>query len=159
MSKPFHSGRFLRGPLFDRLVDREPSRMVLGASPKTLDREELKASVRNELNNILNSRCSFPEKAKGAADKSIINYGLPDFSAFDPTSQKSRDGLIAMVAQIIKKWEPRLTNIKVSVDENALEDREFAPFRLNLIVQATLLEEVQKEPVTFHLALNDTDKK
>src|SRR6266852_2309925 len=83
----------VRMPLFDRLVDRDP-RLAREERPlRTLDRGGLYESVRRELERLLNTRCPFPAHQLGGHERSVIDYGIPDFAGFSARSFADREQL------------------------------------------------------------------
>lgn len=149
---------FLRGCLFDRLVDQDPHETARGQTPKTLSHEELRASVQQEIHNLLNNRTNFPEEECPDPDSRIFHFGLPDFSKFYPGSAVSKNELCHEIQRAIQRFEPRLSKVRVSLDEKDQKESNEDPeqdsdFTLSLIIQAELLEESVSEPVTFQMVL------
>jgi type VI secretion system protein ImpF len=76
-------------------------------------------SVRRDLQNLLNTRwrCeSWPPDLK-QLQTSLINYGIPDFTGTRFTSPGSRRELAATIEDAIARFEPRLADARVSVEE------------------------------------------
>src|SRR4029077_11608679 len=77
--------------LFDRLVDTEPESQKEVRPLRILDKAGLKESVRRELGRLLNTRCPIP--LAPLAERTVINYGIPDFSSLSPHSMDDRNRL------------------------------------------------------------------
>lgn len=99
----------------DRLIDKEPSSKVEGAMTRSQSVRMLKASLRRDLEWLLNTRRnpdprveSYPETAK-----SVHYYGLPDFTTMSFSNLKDRARLLRMLEQTIRHFEPRLASVKV----------------------------------------------
>lgn len=142
---------YLRGSLFDCLVDLEPHNTYTARSIKTLTREELKASIHRELTWLLNTTCAFSYEEMESMDRHTLSYGIQDFSCFFPDSSENRIRLGNMIREVIDAFEPRLDKVEVEVKEmNSQKDH----FSLSLIIQAVLKTDTAKEPITFIMAID-----
>src|SRR5579864_6435199 len=102
-----------RALLFDRLVDLEPQTQKEIRPLRVLDKKGLKDSVRRELGRLLNTRRPIP-LAPHLEERTVINYGIPDFSSLSPHSDNDRKRLEFWMQEAIKNFEPRLVNVKVT---------------------------------------------
>jgi type VI secretion system protein ImpF len=102
--------------VLDRLLDERPG---IGDMARTRadSLRELRAAVRRDLEALLNTRRSaepnpeeFPELAG-----SILYYGSPDFSSMCRDSPDVLARLARGLEQVIVRYEPRLTGVKVTV--------------------------------------------
>ena len=140
--KPVEGGRAL---LFERLTDADPRSPMEEARPfRVHERQELKESVRRELARLLNTRCPVPSHLLGARERSVLDYGVPDFSSLSATSGDDQNRLTSMVAQTVAAFEPRLRGVRVIVEGVRPEDR-----ALLLRVEAALAVGTHAEPVSF----------
>jgi type VI secretion system protein ImpF len=144
--KPIAGARAL---LFDRLVD-VPDWNQQEEPPRILNREQLKASVRRELARLLNTRCSIPLHRLGEEERSVVNYGIPDFSSLSPHNADDRVLIGSIVSQTIAAFEPRLRHVRVDVGPAAA-----AESALWLNINAELVVGVFSEPVSFPVILNN----
>lgn len=113
--------------------------------------EELKDSVAKDLEALLNTRKVIPPeilKAYPACSKSIVAYGLPDFAGLALASTDDRAFICRALAETISIHEPRLQNVKAS-----LEMQESAVNRLNFAISAILVVHPAHEPVSFDAVL------
>lgn len=143
--KPIEGARAL---LFDRLVshtDQDGSDQHL----RILNSNQLKASVRRELDRLLNTRCSIPLHQISEEERSVINYGIPDFSSLSPHNADDHALIATIVAQTISAFEPRLRQVRVEV--GPVFSAESA---LWLNISAQLVIGLYSEPVSFPLTLN-----
>lgn len=139
----------VRAPLFDRLTanpaseDRRDLRM--------LDRAGLHASIRRELDRLLNTRTPLAADALGRRPRGTLDYGLPDLSLFWPFDADSEARLTVLVADTVAAFEPRLLRPRVEVGRVAGDRRK---------LRVTVLGEVELdgmvEPVTFPILLSDS---
>ena len=141
--KPVEGGRAL---LFERLVDSEPRSREEEAQPlRVHDREELKESVRRELARLLNTRSSVPSHLLlGAQERTVLDYGIPDFSSLSAQSGDDQNRLARIIAQAITAFEPRLRDVQVLVERVRANDR-----ALLLRINAVLAVGLFAEPVSF----------
>jgi type VI secretion system protein ImpF len=143
--KPIAGARAL---LFDRLVD--VSDQHEGEQPlRILNSKQLKASVRRELERLLNTRCSIPLHQISEEERSVVNYGIPDFSSLSPHNADDHALIAAIVGQTITAFEPRLRQVRVEV--GPVFSAESA---LWLNINAELAIGMYSEPVSFPMTLN-----
>jgi type VI secretion system protein ImpF len=135
--------------IIDRLIDLDPK--VSTEAPKSRSRslQELKISVRRDLEWLLNTRHKSGKIAENLehVEKSIATYGLPDFTGTSSKSFEDRKMLIRNVETALRNFEPRFINLKVTLEE-AVADR-----GVRFRIQATLRVEPTPEPVVFDTVL------
>ncbi len=136
--------------LFDRLFDVP----VSGATSATVSRmsvEDLKDSVARDLEALLNTRTVIPEgilKRFPECSRSIVTYGLNDFAGRSLSSTDDRAYICLCLEKAIARHEPRLRNVKAS-----LEVREDSINRLNFAITALMVVSTSQEPVNFDAVL------
>jgi len=136
--------------LFDRLMGVP----VHGASSGVVSRmsiEDLKDSVARDLEALLNTRTVIPEELLAEfpeCGRSIITYGLNDFAGRCLSSSDDRAYICACLERGIARHEPRLHNVKAS-----LELRDDSINRLNFAITALLVVSSSQEPVNFDAVL------
>lgn len=145
--KPIAGARAL---LFDRLVDVSPDGEGHEDHLRILNAKQLKASVRREVGRLLNTRCSLPLHGFGEEERSVVNYGIPDFSSLSPHNADDRALIASVVGQTIAAFEPRLRHVRVDVGPAS-----GAESALWLIIGAELVIGVFAEPVSFPVILNN----
>ena len=114
-----------------------------------LNSRQLKASVRRELERLLNTRCSLPLHRLGEEERSVVNYGIPDFSSLSPHNADDHALIASIVGQTITAFEPRLRQVCVEVKPGPRGD---ASLQLN--ISAELVIGTFNEPVSFPVTLN-----
>jgi type VI secretion system lysozyme-like protein len=106
-----------RAPLFDRLAGREA--VQYGDPPlplRILDRAGFMESLQRELRRVLNTRRpEFKSTALGGTEPTVIEYGLPDYSAMYTQNTEDKKKLANLVQSTIERFEPRLRDPKVEV--------------------------------------------
>ena len=134
--------------LFDRL-DNRALLPAESARLKVLDRPGLRESVRRELSRLLNTRCPIPTHMVGQEERSVVNYGIPDFSSLSPSNTDDQKRLADIINSTITAFEPRLRQIKVSVERFMENERS-----LYVKIDAMLIVQSITEPVTFQVYLH-----
>ena len=116
-----------------------------------LSLDELKDSVARDLEALLNTRKIISEnylKRYPECAKSIISYGLTDIASLSLASTDDRAFICRSLEQAIDRHEPRLKNVRASIDiENT------AINRLNFAISALLVVNPVSEPVSFDAVL------
>ena len=136
--------------LFDRLMDM-PVSGATSAIQQRMSIEELKDSVARDLEALLNTRTVIPEgflKRYPECARSIVTYGLNDFAGRSLSSTDDRAFICMCLEKAIARHEPRLRNVKAS-----LEVREDSTNRLNFAITALMVVSTSQEPVNFDAVL------
>lgn len=135
---------FSPAPLLDRLVARpDPAGGPLEQGARALDPAATLASVRREVDDLLNTRQSFAIAAADELGPSTLTYGLPDLGYFSLKADAVREELAARIAATIEAFEPRLSEVRVSLGTTD------EPMRVPLTVDGMLATGAQPEPVSF----------
>ena len=138
-------------PLLDRLMEANlsgPEAQALSARD-ALDR--LRTAVLRDVQALLNARRRrrpLPEHLTELAS-SLLSYGLPDPASGAYLVPEVRAALAAEVEAVIRRFEPRLDQVTVSLvsDDAALSGT------LRLKIEAVLRAEPVPEPVSFETLL------
>jgi type VI secretion system protein ImpF len=144
----------IRLPLLDRLLDSDP------AAPRdpqiTLPYliEMLRQAVRRDLEALLNARRRRVPLPQGLTElpASPLGYGIPDPTAGSFTEEEKREALAAEVEAAIRRFEPRLSNIRVILAK-ASRGGEQLDRTLKLRVEAILRSDPVPEQITFETQL------
>jgi len=133
--------------LLDRLKNSD------GAAGRTTAAQtlrELKQSVLNDLENLLNTRwrCRSWPPSLAELDRSLVNYGIPDFSSGN-LSGAAKEEFRKILEKTIRHFEPRFANVTVE----ALPAKDGNDRILRFGISAVLLAEPAPEPVKFETAL------
>ena len=134
-----------RTPLFERLIDEQPHEPGEPNPYRVHGREELRESVRKEVATLLNTRCPAREDRNG----SVIDYGVPDFSWMSAASGNDRQQLADTIARKVAAFEPRLRQIRVTLERDACDPRAVIG-----TLEGVLLVESIREPVSFPLLIH-----
>ena len=142
--------------ILDRLIDQEH-----GGAPSSLvepsrDLALIKASVKRDLEWLLNSKQPLfdPPADLRHIRRSLLTFGLPDFTSASLSSTKDQDVLRRTIEETVRRFEPRLANVTVRLEAGREFDRSLR-FRIDGMLQVDPVP----EPVTFDsvLQLNTRD--
>lgn len=140
-----------RAPLFMRLADPDPLEESESCPLRVLDREAQLKCIRRNVASILSTRRR-PRFDEGR-QLTVLSYGIPDFSARNAVKEADRQQLAALVAQAIETFETRLRNVRVSFEPNKAN-----PARLDGMMDAELVTESLREPVSFPINLTGEEE-
>ena len=136
----------LQASILDRLIDLEPGLSREPVQYRFLSLGQAKASVVRDLENLLNTKRSImvPPAEYREVNSSLFVYGLQDFTSQNPKSPMVRQQLRQQIERTISRFEPRLKNVKVTLETSAQNERNLR-FRIN----ALLVVDPVAEPITF----------
>ncbi|SHH10119.1 type VI secretion system baseplate subunit TssE [Massilia sp. CF038] len=143
-----------RVPLFERFHARGGDASVLAWHGARQDGTEvnlspLECSIEQELTRLLNTRCACPLAVLATRERSVIDYGLPDYSALCSGSSADRARLVSLVRDTIVAFEPRLRQVEVEIA--LLPNCRHA---LQVGIRGAVLVNGRLEPVRFNLSAN-----
>src|SRR5437016_3963633 len=111
-----HLDYIARAPLLDRLTDLDTRTSREPRPLRTLSYQELLASVRREVEDILNSRCPFAAAELADRPRTVLEYGAPDFSELSPMAVEDQKRICRELAAVIETFEPRLRDVYLMAD-------------------------------------------
>jgi len=131
----------------DRLFEDTPIRPTL---------RDLKAYVARDLEAMLNTRREAlePLSEKLEVSRSLLTYGLPDFSAWTMMNATDRERIRYAMEEAIIRFEPRLKRVSVTLDEPRQVDPALR-FRVDAVLQVDAIH----EPVMFDAMLEFSTRK
>lgn len=149
------SGGRIRLPLLDRLLDADPAAPVDPPVTVPYAVEMLRQAVRRDLETLLNARRRRVPLPAGlsALPTSPMGYGIPDPTAGSFTEDERREALAAEVEAAVRRFEPRLTNVRVSLAKAPKDKGELIDRTLRLRVEAVLRSDPLPEQITFETHL------
>jgi type VI secretion system protein ImpF len=139
--------RALLVSVLDRLLDDDPGNSRDQPRSQNADLRGLKQSVRRDLENLLNTRwrCKSWPPELHELETSLVDYGIPDFTGINMSLPSERENLRSVMERVIRRFEPRLKNVSVAIQQNTDDFDRTLHFRIN----AQLRTEPAPEPVTF----------
>jgi type VI secretion system protein ImpF len=107
--------------VLDRLIDEDRNLVTDPPITRAESVRRLRASVRRDLEWLLNTRRTpFPAgKDMTHLYHSLYNYGLPDFSTVSLGSFADRTRLLRSIEEAVAIFEPRLSDPKVNLVDSA----------------------------------------
>jgi len=139
----------LNTSVMDRLVGADAS---AGAPTRPQRLDDLKRAAKRDLEMLLNSRCRCipPPSDLTHLQVSVVNYGIPDFTGADLSTEAQRRAFVRQIEETIRRFEPRFTHVAVHKLDNAdPEDR-----TLRLRIEAKLHAEPAPEPLVFNSVMD-----
>ncbi len=143
--------RSVQQSLLDRLIDLDPRSSVEAPLSWAESVRRLKASLRHDLEWLLNTRRIPLEPPESYAEvpRSLFHYGFPDITSMGRDSRDTRVRLMRQVEETIATFEPRLANVKVSLAETDDNGRR----QLRFLIEGLLRMEPNPEQVVFDTVL------
>ncbi|RPE75872.1 type VI secretion system baseplate subunit TssE [Vulcaniibacterium tengchongense] len=138
--------------LLEKLFDDEPRAAAPSAVFKSVSLEQYKESVARDLEGLLNSRAAFSEEALKQypnCQKSLMTYGLRDFSTMSLANAYDRAAICRSLEQAIARHEPRLHNVRVALESGARG----SVGGLHFAIHALLDVQPAREPISFDALL------
>lgn len=145
--------RTVQPSILDRLTDEEPR---VSSDPRITYAESLrrfKYSVQRDLEWLLNTRRTPMLAGEDYSElrASLYHYGVPDITALSADAIESRVELRRQLEEALTTFEPRLTNVEISIVEQEGEARRR---ELRFVVEATLRLDPTPEQVMFDTVLH-----
>lgn len=155
-ASPSRPGPFqrLRPSLLDRLIDDQPDSQSEAPVGEAQLIRELRQSVRRDLEQLLNTRTrptSWSEQLQ-ELDDSLVNYGIPDFTAADLNAAEHPEIIVEAIEKAIRTFEPRLKEVRVRLTGESRSTDRTLRFRIDAVLQVDPLA----DPVRFDSVLEPT---
>jgi type VI secretion system protein ImpF len=149
-------GLRIRPPLLDRLLDADPDAPERPPASTSDAIEQLRAAVRRDVERLLNARRRRLPTAPGLTELAVspLGYGVPDPTAGSFTDESRRQSMADEIAAAIRRFEPRLASVSVSLaklSRDALLDR-----TLRIRIEAVLRSDPVPEHISFETLLRPT---
>jgi type VI secretion system protein ImpF len=132
--------------IIDRLIEpREGESSDLSLRGQSV--RELEEAVRRDLQDLLNTRQTASEYVPENSElsRSLLTFGLPELSTYNPTVPDHRKQLQEIIEQAIRRFEPRLMNVRVtSISADSATGR-----GLRMSIEALLRVSPAPLPITF----------
>src|SRR5271165_1005705 len=105
--------------VMDRLIDHEPDVRIENPPSRAQSLRMLKTAVLRDLEWLLNTRriVEPPDEGFKEVNKSTYVYGLPDLSTLTMETMVDRNRLVRQVMAAVNLFEPRLSNVRLSLVE------------------------------------------
>ncbi|MGA2723886.1 MAG: type VI secretion system baseplate subunit TssE [Bryobacteraceae bacterium] len=136
--------------LLDRLTDHAPNSPAEHPLSRLQALRVLKASLWYDLSALLNTKRREEEVPEQFTEvnRSLLTYGLPDFSSYGLKSEADQHRLRRAIEAAIRRFEPRLEKVTVTLEAPQETDP-----ALRFRVDALLRVEPAPEPISFETVL------
>jgi type VI secretion system protein ImpF len=137
--------------VLDRLIDTNPDASSDPPANRSQSVRQLKASLRRDLEWLLNSRRN-PEEVPETYEelfRSLYNYGFPDVTSMGLNSPRDKQRLLRLIEQAIEIFEPRLTQVHVG----AIDNTGSGPRILRFQIEGMLKMDPAPEQILFDTVL------
>jgi len=143
--------QYVQTSILDRLIDLNPEVSNEPVQDNMFNIGQIKASVRGNLENLLNARrmIGADELSDQDLNASLLSYGLRDFTSCNPESQSVRQKLRHDIEKMVSQFEPRLKNVSVRVGYPGKTDR-----LIKFSIAGILVVKPLSEPVNFDTYLD-----
>ena len=144
----------VRQSLLDQLIDLEPRNSLETPVSRAQSIRLLKASLRRDLEWLLNTRRISDVAAESFLElnQSLYHYGLPDFAALSITSPRDRNYLLRTLEEAVAGFEPRLKSVKVRLVDAPTQGSRALRFQIEGLLQM----DPAPEPISFDTVLQLT---
>ena len=142
----------VRASILDRLLDDEP-----GAGPerppfRVQTRGKFARSLIRDLTWLLNTRCTERFDVGDVGPRSVLDFGVDDYTHLAPASFYDQRQVSRYLREALAAFEPRLKVRRLDLDR--VEGKHTL---CNVYVEAILLAEGIREPVSFRAVFDTTD--
>lgn len=155
MARP-EKNKHLRPSILDRLIDLDPRSQVEAEANRHQQLRDLRASVKRDLENLLNTRYRIisPPEELTELEISILNYGMPDLATINVTDLDKRRVFTRNLENLLKQYEPRFKTVNVSY----LDNSDSADRTLHFRIDATIYADPSPEVVVFDSVLEPVSR-
>jgi type VI secretion system protein ImpF len=145
----------IRLPLLDRLLDADPDAPADPPLSQGMAIEVLRAAVRRDIEALLNARRRRLTPPAGYVELPLspVGYGVPDPTAGSFTEEQRRIAVAREVEATIRRFEPRLTQVRVQLRNS---EREAIDRVLRLRIEAVLRTDPVPEQISFETVVRPT---
>ena len=141
----------------DKLVDNEPDKQTERVQSQHQIFSQIKAGIRRDLENLLNAKIdwtSLPDNCSQLS-KSLVNYGLPDFTSTNLAGSQSREDFIEVIETTIANFESRFEKVEVEL----LDETEEVQRHLRFTIRAMLKGDSSSEIISFNSRVEPVNRK
>jgi type VI secretion system protein ImpF len=113
--------------------------------------ERMKIALRRDLEWLLNTRRTMllPPEGTEELEESVYTFGLPDLTSMSKDDPETQYRLLRFVEEAIARFEPRLSNVRVSLMRDAIAERR----ELHFLIEGMLRRDPTPEQVAFDTVL------
>lgn len=139
-----------KATIIDRLTDFDPKSKTEITPFRTFGREEMRESIRMNIEWILYTRSSLSSELFDE-DLSVIDYGVPDFGSYFTINEADQKSLVDKLEKIISVFESRIKNVKIKMRQ---KDGDKPEKVFNIVIDAEMIINNVREPISFVTVMN-----
>lgn len=153
MSLSTYADQPLSSSVLDRLLEAPEGDG--GPRSRGASLRDLKVAIRRDLEVLLNARqrCRSWPADYVELESSLVNFGIPDFTAGAFESQTRVEALRREIEEAIRRFEPRFESVSVEITEKQEYDRTF-----RIRVSAMMYADPAPEPITLDSVLESATR-
>ena len=142
-----------RASLLDRLIDLEPEAQQELHPLRALPIKAWRLAFLRDLEWLLNTYCPIVAAELEQRERTVIDYGLTDFSTFFTRSREDHQKLVKILRNTLAIYEPRLKEVSIVIapSENDHLSHSELQVGLDARLDATLLMDDVEEPISFKI--------
>ncbi len=156
---PLSKQEGLMPSVLDRLLDPDSAGT---AWRRGYGLQQMMQAVQRDLEELLNTRQSHQGVPEDLVElnNSIFAYGLPELTSLNATNSAEREAIGLILEQVVMRFEPRLTNVRATLEHDADSKDRNLRFRIDARLSVDPCPEVAFETVlelmTGHYAVKPT---
>ncbi|MET1254943.1 type VI secretion system baseplate subunit TssE [Aliikangiella maris] len=143
--------------IIDKLIDHEPDKKAERKKSQYEVFLQIKSGIRRDLENLLNAKVDWnilPENCFHL-EKSLVNYGLPDFTSINLAAKEYREQFIRIIESAIGRFETRFARVEVILSE----DPDDVDRNLHFTIRAVLKGDMSSEVISFNTRVEPINRK
>jgi type VI secretion system protein ImpF len=146
--------RTVQASLLDRLTDLEPAVSTDPSVSRATSARIFRGTVQRDIEMLLNTRRTTIPAPEDCPEvhRSVHEFGLQDITSVSAGTDSGRDEILSAMQDAIERFEPRLSDARVSLIENDVKPTP----SLRFVLEATLLMDPDPERVVFDTVLEVT---
>ncbi len=148
MARENQPAPFARASLLDRLVDENPKSLREPRPYRAQNPQQMRESLRRDLEWLLNTRCPRPERELVWTDRGTLDYGVPDFGTFFTANPEDWRRIAEIVEKTVRAYESRLQRVRVKT----LPSKDTK--EVSIVLTGVLKMDGMEEPVSFPVRIS-----
>lgn len=149
-SNEYDPNRRFSASLLDRLIDDNPHGPAEKPPLRVFNRGQFARKLIRDIGWLLNTRITERfDVGEEAGPRTVLDYGIDDWSHLSPANYEHRDLLAANVQEALMAFEPRLAISRVDADLVPGQGQ-----MLRLRFDALIVADGAREPVSFDLVVD-----
>lgn len=147
----------LLSSVIDRLLEDDTSSGGDLRSSPSMRLADLQSGLRRDIEMLLNTHqyCRLLPRDLTELPQSLLDYGIPHFLGLAAASAPAREQFRDSVEGVLRRFEPRLKHVRISLVDNSDGSERTVRFRIDAIMMA----DPEPEPVGFDSVLEPANRR